>query len=169
MQSSLKIVIVDENATRAAVLEDALREAGHLHVARLDEASHLIARLSGLDPDVALIDLETPSREKLEQMFEVSRAVKRPVAIFVEESDKAAYRGRNRCRRRRLHRRGAAKGPRKDQRRPVHLAVQLACPPARRTRARPRRARGAQDHRPGQGHSHESEEPPGRRRLWPAA
>src|SRR5262245_10890505 len=90
MQSSLKIVIVDENPTRAAVLEDALREAGHLHVARLDEASHLIARLSGLDPDVALIDLETPSREKLEQMFEVSRAVKRPVAIFVEGSDKAA-------------------------------------------------------------------------------
>src|SRR5262245_35991363 len=90
MQSSLKIVIVDENPTRAAVLEDALREAGHLHVARLDEASHLIARLSGLDPDVALIDLETPSREKLEQMFEVCRAVKRPVAIFVEESDKAA-------------------------------------------------------------------------------
>jgi two-component system, response regulator / RNA-binding antiterminator len=90
MQSSLKIVIVDENPTRAAVLEDALHEAGHMHVARLDETSHLIARISGLDPDVVLIDLETPNREQLEQMFEVSRAVKRPVAIFVEESDKAA-------------------------------------------------------------------------------
>jgi two-component system, response regulator / RNA-binding antiterminator len=67
-----------------------LHEAGHMHVARLDETSHLIARISGLDPDVVLIDLETPNREQLEQMFEVSRAVKRPVAIFVEESDKAA-------------------------------------------------------------------------------
>ena len=37
MQSSLKIVIVDENPIRAAILEDGLREAGHVHVVRLDE------------------------------------------------------------------------------------------------------------------------------------
>src|SRR6266702_685355 len=90
MQTSLKIVIVDENPTRAAVLEDALHEAGHEHVARLDEPSQLIARICALEPDVVLIDLEKPNREKLEQMFEVSRALKRPLAIFVEESDKAA-------------------------------------------------------------------------------
>jgi len=90
MQTSLKIVIVDENPTRAAVLEDALHEAGHRHVARLDEPSQLIARICALEPDVVLIDLEKPNSEKLEQMFEVSRALKRPLAIFVEESDKAA-------------------------------------------------------------------------------
>jgi two-component system, response regulator / RNA-binding antiterminator len=90
MQASLKIVIVDENPTRAAVLEDALREAGHANVVRLDETSRLLARICALDPDVVIIDLETPRRAVLEQMFEVSRAVKRPVAMFVEESDKAA-------------------------------------------------------------------------------
>ena len=35
MQPSLKIVIVDENPIRAAILEDGLREAGHVHVVRL--------------------------------------------------------------------------------------------------------------------------------------
>jgi len=90
MQSSLKIVIVDENPIRAAVLEDALREAGHAHIVRLDETSQLLARICALDPDVVIIDLETPRRAVLEQMFEVSRAVKRPVAMFVDESDKAA-------------------------------------------------------------------------------
>jgi response regulator NasT len=90
MQASLKIVIVDENPTRAAVLEDALREAGHAHIVRLDETSQLLARICALDPDVVIIDLETPRRAVLEQMFEVSRAVRRPVAMFVEESDKAA-------------------------------------------------------------------------------
>lgn len=90
MQASLKIVIVDESPTRAAVLEDALYEAGHTHVVRLDETSHLIARICGLEPDVVLIDLGKPSRDTLEEMFAVSRAVKRPVAMFVEESDKAA-------------------------------------------------------------------------------
>ena len=90
MQASLKIVIVDENPTRAVVLEDALREAGHTNVVRLDETSQLLARICAVDPDIVIIDLETPRRAVLEQMFEVSRAVKRPVAMFVEESDKAA-------------------------------------------------------------------------------
>jgi two-component system, response regulator / RNA-binding antiterminator len=90
MQASLKIVIGDENPTRAAVLQDALREAGHAHIVRLDETSQLLARICALDPDVVIIDLETPRRAVLEQMFEVSRAVRRPVAMFVEESDKAA-------------------------------------------------------------------------------
>lgn len=90
MQASLKIVIVDENLTRAVVLEDALREAGHTNVVRLDETSQLLARICAFDPDIVIIDLETPRRAVLEQMFEVSRAVKRPVAMFVEESDKAA-------------------------------------------------------------------------------
>jgi two-component system, response regulator / RNA-binding antiterminator len=90
MQSSLNIVVVDENPTRAAILEEGLREAGHVHVVRLEETSHLIARIHALDPDVILIDLENPSRDLLEQMFEVTRAVKRPIAMFVDQSDKAA-------------------------------------------------------------------------------
>src|ERR1700756_3173307 len=90
MQPSLKIVIVDENPIRAAILEDGLREAGHVHVVRLPETSHLLARIYALDPDVILIDLENPSRDVLEQMFQVSRAVKRPIAMFVDQSDKAS-------------------------------------------------------------------------------
>ena len=90
MQASLKIVIVDENPTRMTVLEDALREAGHAHIVRLGETSQVLARICAVDPDLVIIDLETPRRAVLEQMFEVSRAVKRPVAMFVEESDKAA-------------------------------------------------------------------------------
>ena len=88
MQPSLKIVIVDKNPIRAAILEDGLREAGHVHVVRVDETSHLLARIYAVDPDVILIDLESPSRDVLEQMFQVSRAVRRPVAMFVDQSDR---------------------------------------------------------------------------------
>src|SRR5438093_9865590 len=90
MQPSLKIGIVDKNPRRAAILEDGLREAGHVHVVRIDETSHLLARIYAVDPDVILIDLENPSRDVLEQMFQVSRAVKRPVAMFVDQSDSAS-------------------------------------------------------------------------------
>jgi two-component system, response regulator / RNA-binding antiterminator len=90
MDHSLKIVIVDKNPVRAAILEDGLREAGHVHVVRIDETSHLLARIYAFDPDVILIDLENPSRDVLEQMLQVSRAVRRPVAMFVDQSDSAS-------------------------------------------------------------------------------
>jgi two-component system, response regulator / RNA-binding antiterminator len=90
MDPALKIVIVDENPVRAAILADGLREAGYRHVSRIEEMNNLLARIYTLDPDVILIDLENPSRDVLAQMFQVSRAVKRPVAMFVDQSDAAA-------------------------------------------------------------------------------
>src|SRR6266849_6789073 len=90
MQPSLKIVIVDKNPIRAAILEDGLREAGHVHVTRIEETSHLLTRIYSIDPDVILIDLEDPSRDVLEQMFQMSRVVKRPIAMFVDQSDAAS-------------------------------------------------------------------------------
>ena len=90
MDPQLKIVIVDENPIRAAILEDGLREAGHVNVTRIENRTGLLARIYAIDPDVILIDLENPSRDILEQMFQVSRAVRRPVAMFVDQSDAAS-------------------------------------------------------------------------------
>jgi two-component system, response regulator / RNA-binding antiterminator len=90
MLASLKIVIVDKNPIRAAILEDGLRDVGHIQVVRVEDTSHLLARIYTIDPDVILIDLENPSRDVLEQMFQVSRAVRRPVAMFVDQSDTAS-------------------------------------------------------------------------------
>jgi two-component system, response regulator / RNA-binding antiterminator len=88
--SHLKIVIVDESPIRAAILEGGLREAGHVQVIRIEDTTNLLARVYAIDPDVILIDLENPSRDVLEQMFQVSRAVKRPVAMFVDQTDTAS-------------------------------------------------------------------------------
>jgi len=87
---TLTILVIDENPTRAAVLEDGLREAGHTAVVRLDTTHELLRRIFEIDPDVILIDLESPSRDVLEQMFQMSRTVKRPVAMFVDQSDTAS-------------------------------------------------------------------------------
>src|SRR3954467_11993164 len=90
MDPQLKIVIVAEKPIRAAILEDGCREAGHVNVARIENRSGLLARIYAIDPDVILIDLENPSRDELEQMFQMSRAVKRPTALFVDQSDTAS-------------------------------------------------------------------------------
>jgi two-component system, response regulator / RNA-binding antiterminator len=89
-EPSPKIVIVDESPIRAAILEEGLREAGFTAVVRISEMQSLLARIYAVDPDVILIDLESPSRDVLEQMFQVSRAVRRPVAMFVDQSDAAS-------------------------------------------------------------------------------
>ena len=83
----MKILVIDENPIRAAILEEGLRDAGHPDVTLLQETGGLVNKIYALDPDVILIDLENPSRDVLEQMFQVSRIVRRPIAMFVDRSD----------------------------------------------------------------------------------
>jgi response regulator NasT len=90
VESSPKIVIVDESPIRAAILEEGLREAGYTEVVHISEMQSLLARIYALDPDIIVIDLENPSRDSLEQMFQMSRAVRRPIAMFVDQSDAAS-------------------------------------------------------------------------------
>jgi response regulator NasT len=90
MDSALKIVIVDESPVRAAILKDGLSEAGITQVLHIEATTNLLARIYEIDPDVILIDLADPSRDMLEQMFQVSRIVKRPIAMFVDQSDSAS-------------------------------------------------------------------------------
>lgn len=89
MKGDLRIAVVDTNPVRAAILEEGLRAAGHMRVIRIDDTADLLDRLRAADPDVILIDLESPSRDVLEQMFAMSRMVARPIAMFVDQSDRA--------------------------------------------------------------------------------
>src|SRR5436190_14811077 len=86
-ESSPKIVIVDENPIRAAILEEGLREAGFVGVEHIREMNNLLARIFALVPDVIVIDLVNPSRDVLEQLFQASHAVGRPIAWFVDKCD----------------------------------------------------------------------------------
>lgn len=86
-RQTLSVAIVDENLVRAAILEDGLRAAGMESVTIIAERANLLRRLVALDPDVVIMDLGDPSRDVMEQMFQVSRVVARPVAMFVDRSD----------------------------------------------------------------------------------
>ena len=84
----LRILVIDENPIRRTILESGLQEAGYRNVTVLENATGLLDRIYVIDPDVVVIDLENPSRDVLEQMFQVSRIVKRPIAMFVDQSDR---------------------------------------------------------------------------------
>lgn len=87
---ALRILIVDQNLARGCVLEEGLREAGCTDLVVVRDMQNLLRRIVDEEPDVVLIDLENPNRDVLEQMFQVSRVVSRPVAMFVDRSDASA-------------------------------------------------------------------------------
>jgi two-component system, response regulator / RNA-binding antiterminator len=86
-ESSLRILVVDQNVRRACVLEEGLREAGYTNVAVVREMQNLLRRIVDADPQVVCIGLENPDRDVLERIFQVSRCVRRPIAMFVDQSD----------------------------------------------------------------------------------
>lgn len=85
----LSILIIDENRIRAAIIEAGLRDAGHEHVTVLHEVNEVARKIESIAPDVVVIDLENPNRDRLEHFFSLSRALERPIAMFVDRSDGA--------------------------------------------------------------------------------
>ncbi|MEM8539635.1 MAG: two-component system response regulator, partial [Pseudomonadota bacterium] len=81
------VLIIDENAARASIIEAGLRTAGHTQVTTIDTVEGIAAKIAALSPDVIVIDLENPNRDMLENIFQLTRAIKRPIAMFVDRSD----------------------------------------------------------------------------------
>lgn len=83
----MRIVIVDDSGARASVLEEGLREAGYDDIHFVPPRGAFVARIERMAPDVVLMDLGSPSRDTLEEMLLVSRALAKPIAMFVDQSD----------------------------------------------------------------------------------
>ena len=86
----MRIAIVDESASRASIIEEGLVQLPDCEIFVLTERRGLLARIEEIGPDIVLIDLGNPSRDVLEEYFAVSRALARPIAMFVDESDEEA-------------------------------------------------------------------------------
>lgn len=86
----MRIAIVDESASRAAVIGEGLAALDDCELFVVTERLGLVARIAQIDPDIVLMDLGNPSRDVLEEYFAVSRALARPIAMFVDESDDEA-------------------------------------------------------------------------------
>ncbi len=83
----MRIAIVDESAARASVIREGLDALPDAEIFIVTERRGLVARIEEITPDIVLMDLGNPSRDVLEEYFAVSRALARPIAMFVDESD----------------------------------------------------------------------------------
>jgi two-component system, response regulator / RNA-binding antiterminator len=87
---AMRIAIVDESASRAAVIREGLSEFDESEIFVITQRRGLVARIGEIAPDIVLMDLGNPSRDMLEEYFAVSRALDRPIAMFVDEADEDA-------------------------------------------------------------------------------
>lgn len=83
----LKIVIVEPEIVRARLVIDSLEPLGH-QVTVIREAAGLLRRVREIAPDIVLIDMANPSRDTLEEMALASGPMDRPVAFFVDRTDR---------------------------------------------------------------------------------
>ena len=83
----LKVMLVDDISGRAAILEQALTDAGHQVIARLASAQRLSAQVLAHQPDIVIIDLDSPDRDTLENMSILTRDNPKPIIMFVEQDD----------------------------------------------------------------------------------
>jgi len=89
MIASLTILIIDEDPVRSSIIENGLREDEYGNILVINNMAGIGRRIAAIEPDVIVIDLGNPNRDKLENMFQLSKAVQRPIAMFVDQSDRA--------------------------------------------------------------------------------
>jgi two-component system, response regulator / RNA-binding antiterminator len=87
---AIAILIVDESVDRALLIEQALREAGHNHVQTIHQLKGVAREIEVHAPDVIVMDLGNPNRDFLEHMFRLSKSLRKPIAMFVDQSSDEA-------------------------------------------------------------------------------
>lgn len=85
----LKILIIDSNDERAAVVEQGLAAYGDAQILRMGLLVDLARKVEELQPDVLIVDVDSPDRDTLENMRSVSDRLPRPIVMFVEESEES--------------------------------------------------------------------------------
>jgi response regulator NasT len=83
----LKVLLVDEEPGRAAILERALLDAGYVLVSRLSSADRLVEHVAVSQPDIVIVDIDSPDRDCLENMAVLSRSNPKPVIMFSDEDN----------------------------------------------------------------------------------
>ena len=82
---AMRVLVVDESAERAELLRAALLLAGYEVTASLSSPFALLKTIERLEPDVIVIDTDSPSRDVLEHLVMISQHTPRPVVMFTSD------------------------------------------------------------------------------------
>ena len=83
------MLVVDDSQKDVSLLNDGLKAAGYDVVEVAMSASALLDRVATLQPDVIIIDSDSPTRDTLEQLSFVNARQPRPIVLFTEDRGNA--------------------------------------------------------------------------------
>lgn len=84
--SPLIVLLIDSDAERARIVEAGLRGAAITKLASSDSVN-LLTSISELQPDVIIMDCESPDRDTIENLRIVAKENPKPIVMFVEDGD----------------------------------------------------------------------------------
>lgn len=88
----LRILLVDDTGKDVGLVRDALHDAGFAVVAEVRSALDLFERVAATQPDVIIIDTDSPTRDALEQICLVHESNPRPVVMFAADGERDSIR-----------------------------------------------------------------------------
>ncbi|MFZ5594874.1 MAG: ANTAR domain-containing response regulator [Pseudomonadota bacterium] len=83
----MRIMLIDEDPRKSRMLIEALYDAGYDVAARVDPDENLYVCVRELQPDVIIMDTDSPQRDTLEHLCIISRDQPRPIVMFTDDND----------------------------------------------------------------------------------
>lgn len=83
----LRVMLVDDNPERAAMVEERLWASGFEVILVIPSAAGLLFQIEKNHPDVVLMDLQSPDRDVLESLAIINHHNPTPVVMFSREDD----------------------------------------------------------------------------------
>ncbi len=84
----LKVMIVDNDLERTKPLKQSLLDTGYDVIAHLKDTVNLDDACCELQPDIVIIDTDSPSRDTLENICVMTMNDPRPIMMFTHDGDK---------------------------------------------------------------------------------
>jgi response regulator NasT len=81
----VRVLLIDDTRARARVLRKALQDAGYEVVQAAAAPLTLMKAVERAQPDVIIIDVDSPSRDVLEHVVVMSRNAPRPIVMFASD------------------------------------------------------------------------------------
>jgi two-component system, response regulator / RNA-binding antiterminator len=81
----LRVMLVDDGARHIRLIREELTRLGHEVVGVIDSPLVIHDCVTRLQPDVVIVDCESPSRDTLEHVATMSASNPRPVVVFAED------------------------------------------------------------------------------------
>lgn len=82
----MRVLLLDEDVDRAALVQRALRDAGHETLTCERPCPDLLEAVRRAAPDVVIVSVECPDRDMLEDLAEVGRHAPKPIVMFAQRS-----------------------------------------------------------------------------------